>query len=181
MQWDQLTAADFADAVRETGVCAIAMGVVEKPGDHLPVGTDYLNGHRLACLAAEKEPAVVFPPFYFGQIYEARCFPGTLTIEPTLLIKLIRGVFDEIARNGFKKIVVVNAHGGNGGLLQFLAQCALWEEKPYDLGQKKEIYKYIIEKAIDFLENKGRIFLVEKIPKSNDENKFKFRDWLHSK
>lgn len=133
MQWEQLTAPEFATAVRETGVCVIAMGVIEKHSEHLPLGTDYLNGHRIACLATEKEPAVVFPPFYFGQIYEARCFPGTVAIKPTLLLELVQGVFDEIGRNGFTKIVIYNGHGGNGHLLPFLAQCSLWEEKPYSL------------------------------------------------
>jgi creatinine amidohydrolase len=109
------------------------MGVMERHSDHLPLGTDFLNVHRIACLAAEKEPAVVFPPWYFGQIYEARCFPGTLTIRPTLLLELIQGVLDEIGRNGFRKIVMVNGHGGNNFLLNFVAQCALWEEKPYSL------------------------------------------------
>jgi creatinine amidohydrolase len=109
----------------------MAMGVIEKHSEHLPLGTDFLNGHRIACLAAEKEPAVVFPPFYLGQIYEARCFPGCITIKPTLLIELIQSVFDEIGRNGFRKIVLHNAHGGNWHLLDFLAQASLWEEKPY--------------------------------------------------
>ena len=65
MQWENLTSPEFAKAVKETGVCVIAFGVVEKHGEHLPLGTDFLNGHKLACLAAEKEPAVVFPPFYY--------------------------------------------------------------------------------------------------------------------
>jgi creatinine amidohydrolase/Fe(II)-dependent formamide hydrolase-like protein len=56
-------------------------------------------------MAAELEPAVVFLPFYFGQIYEARCFPGAVTLRLTLLIELIQGVLDEIGRNGFQKIV----------------------------------------------------------------------------
>jgi len=133
MQWEELTSAEFATAVHETDVCVIAMGVVEKHSEHLPLGTDYLNAHRVACLAAEKETAVVFPPFYFGQIYEARCFPGTVTVKPTLLIELIQSVFDEIGRNGFKKIVVFNGHGGNTHLLHFLAQCSLWAQKPYSL------------------------------------------------
>ena len=46
---------------------------------------------------------------------------------------MTQSVFDEIGRNGFKKIVVLNAHGGNTHLLRFLAQAALWEEKPYSL------------------------------------------------
>jgi len=133
MQWEQLTAPEFATAVRETEVCVIALGVIERHSEHLPLGTDYLVGHTIACRAAEKEPAVVFPPFYFGQIYEARCFPGTVTVEPRLLFELVQGVFDEIGRNGFKKIVAYNAHGGNWPFLRFLAQCSLWEEKPYSI------------------------------------------------
>jgi creatinine amidohydrolase len=133
MQWENLTAPDFERAVKETGVCVLAMGVLERHSEHLPLGTDFLNGHRLACLAAEKEPAVVFPPFYFGQIYEARCFPGAFTLSPELLLELLRSVLDEIGRNGFKKIIIVNAHGGNNHFIPFLAQSSLFERKPYSL------------------------------------------------
>jgi len=133
MQWELMTSKKLGTAAKKIKVCVIAMGVLEKHSEHLPLGTDYLNAHRVATLAAEKEPAVVFPPFYFGQIYEARCFPGALTIKPTLLIELIQGVFDEIGRNGFKKIIIQNGHGGNNNLLNFLAQASLWEEKPYSL------------------------------------------------
>ncbi|MGQ9662672.1 MAG: creatininase family protein [Kiritimatiellia bacterium] len=133
MRWEEMTAAEFEQAVREIGVCVLALGVVEKHGEHLPLGTDFLNGHRIACLAAEKEPAVVFPPFYFGQIYEARCFPGTIALEPALLLEVLLAVLDEIGRNGFKKIVLYNAHGGNTYLVRFLAQCTPWAEKPYRL------------------------------------------------
>jgi creatinine amidohydrolase len=133
MQWENLTSDDFASAVPATGVCILAMGVVERHGTHLPLGTDYLSGHVIACLAAEKEPAVVFPPFYFGQIYEARCFPGTVTVRPTLLLELVQGVLDEIGRNGFKKVILYNAHGGNDYFLPFVAQCGLWEQKPYSV------------------------------------------------
>lgn len=133
MQWENLTSPDFAAAVRQTDVCIVAFGVLERHSEHLPLGTDFLNAHRIACLAAEKEEAVVFPPFYFGQIYEARCFPGALTLRPTLLLEVIQAVFDEIGRNGFHKIILYNGHGGNGHLLHFLAQSALHEEKPYKL------------------------------------------------
>ena len=133
MQWENLTSPDFARAVAQTGVCILTFGVLERHSEHLPLGTDYLNVHKLACQAAEKAPAVVFPPFYFGQIYEARCFPGTLSLSPNLLIELIQSVCDEIGRNGFKKIILLNGHGGNGHLLPFLAQSSLYEQKPYSL------------------------------------------------
>jgi creatinine amidohydrolase len=133
MQWENLTSNEFALAVRATGVCILPMGVVERHSTHLPLGTDYLSGHAIACLAAEKEKSVVFPPFYFGQIYEARCFAGTITLKPTLLLELVQGVLDEIGRNGFKKVILYNAHGSNDYYLPFLTQCSLWEQKPYSI------------------------------------------------
>ncbi|MEE4195584.1 MAG: creatininase family protein [Anaerolineae bacterium] len=133
MQWENLTATAFQKAVQETGVCIVPCGVLEKHSEHLPLGTDMFVSHHVACLAAEHESAVVFPPFYFGQIYEARCFPGTLTLEPKLLLALFQNIFEEIGRNGFKKIILYNGHGGNNHLLRFLAQSTLWEEKPYSL------------------------------------------------
>ncbi len=133
MQWENLTAPDFAKAAYDTGVCILVLGVLERHGEHLPLGTDFLNGHRLACLAAEQEPAVVFPPFYFGEIYEARCFPGAVALPPALLLELLRAVLDEIGRNGFRKVILLSAHGGNDHIAPFLAQCSLWDEKPYSV------------------------------------------------
>ncbi len=153
MQWENLTSADLAAAARQTGVCILATGVLERHSEHLPLGTDYLNAHKRACLAAELAPAVVFPPFYYGQIYEARCFPGAVALKPALLFELLQAVLDEIARNGFRKIIIVNGHGGNALLLPFLAQCSLYEEKPYtlylfkgELGPEREkIWKETLE------------------------------------
>ncbi len=152
MQWENLTSPDFAKAVQETGVCLFTMGVIERHSEHLPLGTDTLNVHKIACLAAEQEPAVVFPAFYFGQIYEARCFPGTITIEPKLLLALLESMLDEIGRNGFRKIIIVNGHGGNNALIPFLVQTSLWHEKPYSVyvpqalwGELQEQWKEITE------------------------------------
>ena len=133
MKWEELTSPDFAAAVKETGVCVLAVGCLEKHFDHLPLGTDYLNGQAICTLAAEKEPAVVFPPYYFGQIHEARPFHGTVAIDPILTLQLLANVCDEIARNGFRKIIIYNAHGGNQNMLLYFAQSLLAERKPYAL------------------------------------------------
>lgn len=133
MQWENLTAPEFAEAVRETGVCVFPMGICERHSDHLPIGQDFLAVHKIACLAAEKEPAVVFPPWYFGQIFEAKCWPGAVSIGPELLFPLLEGVFDEIGRNGFKKIFLLDGHGGNRFLVPFIAQLSLNKKKPYSL------------------------------------------------
>ncbi|MFR3404684.1 MAG: creatininase family protein [Blautia faecis] len=75
MYWDELTADHFAEAVQETKVCVIPMGVVEKHGSHLPLGTDMIIGRTIAEMAAKIEPFVIFPYYCFGQINEARHVP----------------------------------------------------------------------------------------------------------
>ena len=131
MQWEELTAPEFAAAVKDTGVCVLSVGCLEKHFDHLPLGTDFLNAHKICCLAAEAEPAVVFPPYYFGQINEARCFPGTVAVPASLTLKMLWAVCDEIARNGFRKIIIYNGHGGNTHMLNYACQATLSQRKGY--------------------------------------------------
>jgi len=133
MQWEQLTSDEIAAAARESGVCVVNFSVLERHAEHLPVGTDMFIGHRIACLAAEREPAVVFPPYFFGKVYESTCHPGAVAIAPRLLVDLAMNVFQEIARNGFKKILLFNSHGGNWALLRFLVQCNISDDMPYTL------------------------------------------------
>jgi len=133
MKWEELTAKEFEKAVKKTRTCILPMGIIERHGSHSPLGTDMINVIGVCNRAAEIEPFVVFPPFYFGQIYEAKCQWGTITLPPKVLIDLLISVLDEIGRNGFKKIVIVNGHGGNNYLIPFLAQTLLGEEKPYTL------------------------------------------------
>ena len=131
MQWEQLTAPELARAAGDTGVCVLPVGCLEKHFDHLPLGTDCLVAHRIACEAAAKEPAVVFPPHWFGQINEARIFPGTIAIDPALTLQLLISVCDEIGRNGFAKIIIYNGHGGNIALIDYLCQAMLHRRRPY--------------------------------------------------
>jgi len=131
MQWEYMTSPDLARATVDPGVCIFAVSVIERHSDHLPMGCDMINSQAVAVMAAEREPAVVFPPFYFGQINEARCFPGTITVRPTLMMELIQSMLDEIGRSGFRKIILVSGHGGNRNMLPFIIDCQLWEEKPY--------------------------------------------------
>jgi creatinine amidohydrolase len=132
VRWDELTATDFPEAVRRAkGVCALPIGVIEKHGPHLPLGTDVFAARAAAIRAAEREYVVVFPHYYFGQIYEARHQPGCVTIPPELLTSLLQATCESIARNGFKKIVIVNGHGGNTAWLNYFCQTQLSSPRDY--------------------------------------------------
>ena len=129
--WEELTAPNFAKAVEEVqGVCLVPLGVLEKHGDHLPLGTDVLAAREFARRAVEIEPAIIFPPYYFGQIFEGKPFPGTITTRHELMIDLLDNMCDEIARNGMKTIILLNGHGGNEMFLYYFMR--LQQEKQRD-------------------------------------------------
>ena len=130
-RWEELTAADFRAGIQQAkATCLLPFGILEKHGPHLPLGTDLLNVRYASLHAAEQEYAVVFPEYYFGQIFEAKHEPGTVAYSMELQLKLLQETTDEMARNGCKKIIIVNGHGGNEHLLPFFAQAQL--DKPHD-------------------------------------------------
>jgi creatinine amidohydrolase len=132
MNWEELTAPQFEAAVERCGrVCLLPLGVIEKHGDHLPLGMDSIYIHDVCTRAAKLEPAMVFPHYYFGQIIEARHVPGTIALRFELLLPLLENVCDEIARNGFTRIILVNGHGGNTHVLRSFGWMMLDREKEY--------------------------------------------------
>lgn len=129
--WEELTAADFQRAIEQAkGTCLLPFGILEKHGPHLPLGTDLINVRYAALHAAAQEYAIVFPEYYFGQIAEARHEPGTVAYSRDMQLALLQETTDEMARNGCKKIIIVNGHGGNESLLPYFAQTQL--DKPHD-------------------------------------------------
>ena len=126
VHWEELTSAEFRDGIaRAQGTCLLPFGILEKHGPHLPLGTDLLNVRFLALSAAQQEYAIVFPEYYFGQIFEAKQQPGTVAYSARLQLELLQETTDEMARNGCKKIIIVNGHGGNENLLPYFAQIQL--------------------------------------------------------
>jgi creatinine amidohydrolase len=126
VRWEELTSADFRDAIAQAqGTCLLPFGILEKHGPHLPLGTDLLDVRYAALHAAEKNYAVVFPEYYFGQIFEAKHEAGTIAYSAELQLKLLQETTDEMARNGCKKVLIVNGHGGNENLLPYFAQSQL--------------------------------------------------------
>ncbi|HSD66954.1 MAG TPA: creatininase family protein [Vicinamibacteria bacterium] len=132
VRWEELTAPDFAQAVeRSAGTAIVPIGVIEKHGPHLPLGTDLLDAREVALRAVRKEYSIVFPPYYFSQIFEAKHQPGTVAYGARLIWDVLQETVDEIARNGIKKIVLVNGHGGNNSFLPFFCQSQLARRKDY--------------------------------------------------
>jgi creatinine amidohydrolase len=131
---EELTAPDYIKAVEKSAkTCILPIGVFEKHGPHLPLGTDLYIAREFALRAAEKEYTVVFPWYYFSQINEAKHQPGTFAYSPELIWKMLQETLDELARNGFEKIIIVNGHGGNNAFLNYFGMAQLSERRNYTL------------------------------------------------
>jgi creatinine amidohydrolase len=131
-KWEELTGPDFIQAVHQSqGVCVLPFGILEKHGPHMPIGTDLLDVRFAALNAVKQEYAVVFPEYYFGQIFEARQQPGTVAYSLSTQLTLLQETVSEMARNGCKKVVIVNGHGGNNHLLPLFAQAQMASERDY--------------------------------------------------
>jgi creatinine amidohydrolase len=131
---EELTAPDYIKAVEKSAkTCILPIGVFEKHGPHLPLGTDLYIAREYALRAAAKEYTVVFPWYYFSQINEAKHQPGTIAYSPELIWKALQETLDELARNGFEKIIIVNGHGGNNAFLNFFGMAQLSERRSYSL------------------------------------------------
>jgi creatinine amidohydrolase len=132
VRWEELTAGDFVQALEKSQhTCLLPIGIVEKHGPHLPLGTDLINVRWASEHGAEQEYSIVFPAYYFGQIFEAKHEPGTVAYSPKLQLELLQETTDEMARNGCKKILIVNGHGGNNNLLPYFAQSQLSSARDY--------------------------------------------------
>lgn len=135
MRWEHLIPSEFEKAVKEHGLCIVPTGSLERHGEHLPFGCDLIIAHTVACKAAEIEPAVVFPPQYMMQAHESSCYSGTVNFPQSFAIQAFSYLLESIAANGFKKILAVNAHGGNSHMLDYFAMSRLDQDDSYTFYQ----------------------------------------------
>ncbi len=123
MFWEKITVNEFAAARESCGkVCVIPIGCLEKHGNHLPLGTDILTARTVAARAAEIEDVMIFPYLPFGIVSEVKHKLGTIALSSQLQYDMLEELCDEIARNGFTKILFLNGHGGNTQFLRYFTQ-----------------------------------------------------------
>jgi len=151
MKWEFLREEEFEGAIeRSGGLCVMTLGCLEKHGQHLPVGTDSIKGDRIVELAAERADVMMFPttmwlgdvgsPSSYGDPSKTKLH-GFVAISQQTLLTVLEELCEEIARNGFTKILICASHGGNGSLLGLFQRFMM---------SKKRNYAVMSCKAYDF-------------------------------
>jgi len=107
------------DRIKDKLVAVILpVGSVEAHGRHLPLGTDVFAPLKIAELVEQKvrergKEVLVMPPIWYGHSFALNAYPGTINVRPESLRMYVGDVLAELAAEGFKKIVLLNGHGGN--------------------------------------------------------------------
>jgi len=120
MQWSELSGPEVKKFAQTTDVAILPLGCIEMHGPHLPTGTDGIHAGAIANRAAQIEKAIVLPPLYYNINDEMKCYPGTISIPPRIMLELEEAICKEAARNGFKKIIIFVSHGGSEHVVDFL-------------------------------------------------------------
>lgn len=127
IRFEEMRSPEVGELVEKGGMVLLPIGACEEHGRHLPVGTDTFMAYRTALDAAEEVastiPVAVLPPVWFGYtVGVLKNWPGTVTIKPKVLIDYLRDMIRSLIDMGFVKILIVNGHGNNPGVLDVVVR-----------------------------------------------------------
>ncbi|MFL5336114.1 MAG: creatininase family protein [Geminicoccaceae bacterium] len=107
MSWGQVEA-----YLRDDDRCALPLGSVEQHAN-LSLAVDAILSERVAVEAAEPAGVPVFPAVAYGITPYFLAYPGSVSLRVSTYVALVRDVLDSLRRSGFRRVLLVNGHGGN--------------------------------------------------------------------
>jgi creatinine amidohydrolase len=127
--WDQLTAYDFDAFDPAQTIVILPVGSVEQHGAHLPLCVDYrlvegVLGAMLEQFSSQQnqQTLLILPTLPIGKANEHTDFRGTLSLSVNSLIGLWTDVMESVIRSGFRKIMILNGHGGQMNIMDIVAR-----------------------------------------------------------
>jgi creatinine amidohydrolase len=115
--WKELTCEDLNALAAKDAVVVLPVASMEQHGPHLPVGVDTILCEGVckaaAEIAAKSTPVVVAPTLWCGMAEHHVAFGGTFTFDIPTYRAVLLAFLRSIERGGFRKVAIVNGHGGN--------------------------------------------------------------------
>lgn len=119
--WGDVPSSVFASGGLKNHVAVLPLGATEQHGPHLPVGTDTHIAEAMIAAVADRlpqdAPVIFLPTVPVTNSTEHTDSPGTLSIGRALTLELVMSIARAVDRAGLRKLVIINAHGGNVGVM----------------------------------------------------------------
>ena len=134
--WQEMWRNEFEAAIEDDPVVIVPVGSIEQHGPHCPMDVDIVGPWYMAIEAAKRTetfPVIVAPPIWSGFTHYNKGFAGTISLRIETFLSLLQDVCLSIHENGFKRIVLVNGHGGNDAPVR-VARDALTEHNCFVVG-----------------------------------------------
>jgi creatinine amidohydrolase len=129
---NELTWEEVEDYLKSGDLALLPIGSTEQHGPAGPLGVDSYAAIALAEDAAAQTGVVTTPPLWFGDSPHHLAFPGTISLRSETLVAVVKDIVHSLARNGFRRFVIINGHKGTNLAPLTLACRALQE---YELPQ----------------------------------------------
>ena len=154
VEWSRLKAAEVAALARRDAIVIVPVGATEQHGQHLPTMVDWRCAQEVSVRAARviagTTPVVVTPTIPYGMSEHHMSLGGTLTLDYATLNAVVRCVVTSAARHGFRRVFVLNGHGGNTTALQnIVAELSVQTRLPLATGTYWDIAAGSIRKLLD--------------------------------
>ena len=115
-----------ARAIAPEALALFPVGATEQHGPHLPTGTDTFAVEHVARAAArrvaDRLPIVVAPTLPFGSSHHHLPFGGTMSLATGTYYRVVRDLVASLLDGGFRRVVILNGHGGNHELIQLVVR-----------------------------------------------------------
>ncbi len=127
----KMTWPEIRQAARENRVAVVPVGTVEDHARHLPVDTDNMIVEEVCHMTGARIPddMVLLPTVSYGINIHHQDFPGAIDIPANILIEYLVSITKSLARHGFCRIVLINAHGSNKDCVNIAAKRTVWENE----------------------------------------------------
>ena len=115
-----MTSPEVEALLEKTDMVIIPVGSLEQHGGHLPIGTDFINGVERCKLIAQERDILVAPILMAGQSPYHMGFAGSIALKAETIIQVHLEAVESLIRHGFKRFIIMNAHGGNRAITTLL-------------------------------------------------------------
>ena len=115
-----MTTAEVDAFLEKSDLVIIPVGSLEQHADHLPIGTDFINGVERSKLIAQERDVLVAPVLMVGQSPYHMGFAGSITLKAETIIDVHLQAVESLVRHGFKRFIIMNSHGGNRAISTLL-------------------------------------------------------------